>query len=188
MKKRGKYQKRKARQNKRGKILCIIFFLCAILLFVYGLIQETVNIYDIENNSLNGYTGTCTYEYHRAFGRHRNNYYIFTLDNGEAVYVRNDFMENQAGLSSVTEFSIQYSTIYSNPFLRRYSAASISSADEEISFLNVDRAKGRSIESVQICSAVLLLLAGLLTAYLLLIYTVYGKQRCIRSKKRKKHE
>ena len=177
---KGKPQKRKERLNKRTNILCIILLFGVILLFTYGLVQEAVNIRDINHQTLNSYTGTCKYEYHISFGRHRSNYYLFTLDNGDVVFVTSNLVENEDNLIHCTEFDIQYSTIYSNPFYRRYAAVSITSADGAISFLNVDRAHGRSVESVWICSVMLLLLAGFLTVFLLLIYTAYGKQRYIR--------
>lgn len=179
--KRGEYQKRKERQNKLTGMLCIILLLFVILFFSYCLVQEAVNISDINHNALKRYTGTCSYEYHRGYGRHGNNYYVLTLDNGDAVYVSNKLIENKDHLNHYAEFTIQYSSVYSNPFYRRYSAVTITSADGTTSFLSIDRAKGRSIEAVWICSLMLLLLVGLLTAYLLLIYTVYRKQRNIKS-------
>ena len=59
--KRGEYQKRKERQDKISTIIVALFFFVGTALMLYALVQAAVNVYDIDHNTLNTYTGEYQY-------------------------------------------------------------------------------------------------------------------------------
>lgn len=169
--KRGEYQRRKERQNKISNILCVLTILLFILLFLYPLIQESVNVYDIDHDSLNTYTGSFEYRINTGFlGRHRSTTYVFTLDNGDVLLVLGRFLENEESLNENKELRFQYSTMYSNPLYGRYSAVSITTTDGEATILDIDRSRRDSVFGIWLFSIMILLCLGLLVALLVMSY------------------
>lgn len=150
--KRGEYQKRKERHDKVKSIIVILFFFASTVLFLYGLVQAGVNVYDIDHNTLNTYTGKYTYQLKVGYGRHRNSTYIFALDNGNVVLVSKRKMDHEELLDENNALTFQYSTMYSNLLYGRYSAVSITSADGDVEFVSAVRSRKESVMTVWLLS------------------------------------
>lgn len=168
--KRGEYQRRKERQNKISNVICVMAILLFILIFLYPLIQESVNVYDIDHDSLNTYTGSFQYEISTGLSRHRTTTYKFMLDNGDVVLVLGRFLENKETLDECKELCFQYSTMYSNLLYGRYSAVSIITTDGEETILDIDRTRSDSVTGIWLYSIMIVLCVGLLVGLLVMFY------------------
>lgn len=176
--KRGEYQRRKERQNKVSCVLGILFFLFATALMLYGLVQASVNVRDIDHGTLNSYTGEYEYRLKVSIGRHRNTTYVFTLGNGDVVLASKREIENQERLDENDILTFQYTTMFSNPLYGRHSAVSITSADGEVEFVNADRSRRESVSAIWLSSFFSLLFVFLI-AFIIAIfcYTNNWKKR-----------
>ena len=169
--KRGEYQRRKERQNKLSNIICVLGILLVMLVFLYPLIQESVNVYDIDHDSLNTYTGSFEYRINTGFsGRPRSTTHVFTLDNGDVLLVLGRFLENEETLNENNELRFQYSTMYSNLLYGCYSAVSITTTDGEATILDIDRSRRDSVFGIWACSIMIVLCLGLLVGLLVMSY------------------
>ena len=189
--KRGEYQRRKERQNKLSNYICVLGILLVILFFLYSLIQESVNVYDIDHDSLNTYTGSFEYTTRRTT---RHTIHVFTLDNGDELRFSGRFIENKKMLNESKELCFQYSRMYSNLLYRSYSAISITSTDEEATIVDIDSSRRDSVTGIWIFSIMVLLCGGLLITLFVMSYYAgdwkkrYEKWRKKRSKMREQIE
>ena len=189
--KRGEYQRRKERQNKLSNYICVLGILLVILFFLYSLIQESVNVYDIDHDSLNTYTGSFEYTTRRTT---RHTIHVFTLDNGDELRFSGRFIENKKMLNESKELCFQYSRMYSNLLYRSYSATSITSTDYEVTIVDIDRSRRESITGIWLWAIMTLLCIGLLVGLLVMSYHAgdwkrrYQKWRKKRSKMREMNE
>jgi len=176
--KRGEYQRQKEHRNKISNILCILFFLFGAVLMLYGLVQASVNVWDIEHGTLNAYTGEYEYRVKVSFGRHRNTTYVFTLGNGDVVLASKQEIENPERLNDNDVLTFQYTTMLSNPLYGRYSAVSVTSADGEMEFVNADRSRRESVSVIWL-SSIFSLLSLSIMVFLLVVsfYTDNWKKR-----------
>lgn len=168
--KRGEYQRRKERRNKISNVLCILFFLFGAALMLYGLVQASVNVRDIDHGTLNSYTGEYEYRLTVGSGRHRSSTYIFTLGNGDVVLASKREVDHQEQLDENDVLTFQYTTMFSNPLYGRYSAVFITSADGEIEFVNADQSRRESVSAIWISSIFSLLSLSIIVFLLVVIY------------------
>ena len=174
--KRGAYQHRKEWQNKAGSILGILFFLFATVITIYGLIQATVNVRDIDTNTLNTYTGSYEYRLKVSTGRYGSSCYEFTLGNGDAVLASKREVDNPEQLDNNEMLAFRYTTMFSNPLYKLYSAVSITTVDGEVVFVDADESRKESVFEIWL-SLLLALLFISVIASIIGIYWYAGDWR-----------
>ena len=172
--KRGEYQKRKERQDKISTIIVALFFFVGTALMLYGLVQAAVNVYDIDHNTLNTYTGEYQYRLKMRYGRRGRSSYIFTLDNGDVVLISEREIDHEELLGDNNILTFQYTTMYSNPLYGRYSAVSVTSADGDVEFVNVNRSRKESVLAIWTTTILSILTISICSFYILCVSSVYN--------------
>lgn len=171
----GEYQKRKERKTKITNVLCILILIVVTSIILYGIVQNAVNIRDVDYNSLNQYTGTYVYELKARIGKGPS-HYRFTLDNGDVVLTIASQVQNDQLLDDQDKLTVQYTTMYTNPLHRQYSAVSIASADGAVEFLDLETSRRESVSMIWILSFLLMLII-LSVAVLVIIVRCTGKYK-----------
>ena len=181
--KRGEYQRRKELQNKITNLVVVLGFLVFTLFFLYDLIQCSMDVYDIDHDSLNTYVGSFQYTTRKTT---RHTIHVFTLENGDELCVSGRFIENEEMLTESKELRFQYSAWYSNLLYGSYSALSITTTDEEITIVDIDRSRRDSVAGIWIFSIMAVLSSSMLVGlFVMSDYTCNWKRRCQTAQKRK---
>ena len=178
MAKRGSYQKSKERKKKILNVCFVILIILVSSAFLWGIIESAVTVYNIDNGTLDTYTGRYN---HKIEYRHRQRaIYIFKLDNGDTLAISSVHLQNTDKLVEFDKLSFCYSNVRIS-LDGKYPAVSIASEDGAVSFLSAEDIRNDDIGKVCLLSILLVILL-LLCAVLPI---VFFKLSHVKHKKRK---
>lgn len=167
--KRGEYQRRKERKMRTGIVCGLLLFLCAILLCVYGIVDSTYTIRQIDNGTFQEYTGKYSYEYvsgARLFSRGRSRYYRLTLDNGVVI----TYSAGSRYKEIFDENPVIHVKYFQEPFLNQYSAVSIATADGSVILESLESSRQFSVSIIRALPIVILFFSLLSVFFLMLLF------------------
>ena len=187
--KRGAYQKRIERQNKRRLILALFVWLLLAFLIIWMIIEAAFMLKDINTGTLKEYTGSYSHSIRKTYGRrHAVDWHSFALDNGDVVIIQTYLCDHEDVLNDNPELIIMYSAIPHRFFPISYAAASITTSDGEIVILDVEQSKEECIGEIRSLSVVLVIWFFLLALALVMLLCTdnWIKRYQKRRKQRKK--
>ena len=119
----------------------MLFMIMIPIILVYGIVESSYTIRQINDNTLTEFTGSYSYQIKRTrFSKHRKTYYVFTLDNGDVVSIRRKYLQNTDLLDTYHELTIKYYRIMAiDGFSDSFSAVSITTPDGTVEILNIDK-------------------------------------------------
>lgn len=180
--KRGEYQRRQERKMTTGTVCALFLFLCVILLCIYGIVDSTYTIRQIDNGTFQEYTGKYSYEYvsrGRLFSRGRSRYYRLTLDNGVEV----TYSAGSRYKEIFDENPVIHVKYFQEPFFNQYSAVSIATADGSVILKSLESSRQFSVSIIRAMPFVITFFSLLSVFFLMLLF----KKQIIRFlRKRKK--
>lgn len=182
MGKPGEYQRRKERRQRITDLIVGVLMAAIVLFLIYNIIQSAVNVYDIDNGTLNTYSGGYTYEIRHGT---RNISYVFSLDNGDKITALPELTQNEDVWELHSELVFQYSTMPAT-FFGVYSAVSITSQDGETVFLSGKDSRSEDVGSIWVFSVLLVLVVSVLILPLVLL-RVFAKKKTNRKNSIYKH-
>lgn len=159
------YKRRRERQDKMKDIFACAMLVVIVLFLCYGILERAVIVHQINQGSLQEYTGSYEYTISRQ-GRSSKSRYIFTLENGTVLTISKSACENEGLIGKSDELTFLYSDIQSNPILGRHTAQSIATPDGNTIIRDIDTSKRSNISAIWILSI-------LLTIYLPFFGSVY---------------
>lgn len=181
--KRGEYQRQKEREDKINTFLGIFGLLFLILALTYGIVSNSIKLHRINHNTLQEYTGSYSYQIRKSYGKHQKTFYVFTLENGDVVTIRQSFCENQEVIASGRDLTIEYVPVL---FYDGYTAVSIATSDGETDILGIEKTYRQCISGIWVFSILLFLFLGLSGFLLVIAYYTGDWKRKIKKRLNKK--
>ena len=157
------YKRRKKRHERVKNIAACLMVAVISLLLCYVILERAVALHQINQDSLQKYTGSYSYKVIRQ-SRASKAVYIFTLENGVELEVRKAACENESLIGQCEELTFQYSSIQCNPLMGSYTAQSITTPDGATIIRNIDSSLRGNVGVIWIYSillSILLLILGL---------------------------
>lgn len=186
--KRGEYQRRKERENKCATIFAVFMWVLLAFTLTWLIVECAVTINQINENSLNEYTGPYTYEVRRG-SRNGSGYYLFTLDNGDILTIEKYSCENPEILDECETLAFKYSDIPElNLFRKSYTAVAIETIGGEKEVRNIEKSYRECVAVVCLCSLLLVFWFFLLGFFVRLAYfTGDWKKRYLQWQQKRKN-
>lgn len=177
-------RKRKERKEKLQDIFGIFAFLLFCFMLVWYIVNDSLAIKQIRQNTLDEYSGSYSYEITRTYGKYTHYYYLFSLNNGDQLLLPKSRLENDQILKENPILTFQYTKASRERlFSDVYPALPIETSDGNVTLIHLEDSHNVCVRRVWMCSilfsVMFLLFGGLLFAY---YYTVIREKQMVKRK------
>lgn len=176
MKKRGAYQKAKERSNKLRDLLAGFLAVLVTLIFIWGITEAAITVYNIDHNTYRSYSGEHTYKLVTKYGKYRSTTYRFTLDNGDKLVADYTRVADKEKLENLDILCFHYST-FPRLLSGHYRVIAISSADGSTDFVNLQETRAICVDQIWGLSIILAVWLMLWGAVIVIAFLLRRKRK-----------